>query len=222
MLFNLHKVGRQEWSGRGTLSSHEKVTRIVSKANEVPAVVNERDVLVLLDTGSMVSTIPTNLCAQLHLDVQPFEDILMVEGAGRHKLPYSGFTEVSFKGLSSPMDALMLVVPDTHYHERVPVLIGLNVLGCIEHVPVARDSALKIAVANISKQQVLDNASDSLGLFTTSKQIVILPNECITVIGQTRVQAISHQVSVCLESSEWTILPKGVLVSPCVNWIQPS
>ena len=41
------------------------------------------------------------------------------------------------------------------------------------------------------------------------------------MIGQTRIQAISHQMSVCLESSERTILPKGVLVSPCVNWIQP-
>ena len=101
------------------------------------------------------------------------------------------------------------------------MLIGTNVLGCIEHAPVACDSALKVAVANIAKQQVLDNASDPLGLLTTSKPIVIPPNGCITVIGQTRVQAISHQMSVCLESSERTILPKGVLVSPCVNWIQP-
>ena len=89
MPFKLHKVGRQEQSDRGTLSSYEKVTRIVGKANEVPAVVNGRDVLVLLDTGSMVSTISTSLCAQLCLDVQPLEDILTVEGAGGHKLPYS-------------------------------------------------------------------------------------------------------------------------------------
>ena len=96
---------------------------------------NGRDVLVLLDTGSMVSTISTSFWSQLCFDVQPLEDILTVEGAGRHKLPYSGFTEVevSFKGLSSPMDALMLVVPDTPYHEHVPVLIGTNVPGCIEH-----------------------------------------------------------------------------------------
>ena len=46
MPFKLHKVGRQERSDRGTLSSYEKVTRIVGKANEVPAVVNGRDVLV--------------------------------------------------------------------------------------------------------------------------------------------------------------------------------
>ena len=226
MPFKLHKVGRQERSGRGTLSSYEKVTRIVGKANEVPAVVNGRDVLVLLYyciTGSMVSTISSSFCAQLWLDVQPLEDILTVEGAGGHKLPYSGFTEVeiNFKGLSSPMDALMLVVPDTPYHKLMPMLIGTNVLGCIEHAPVACDSTLKIVVANIAKQQVLNNASDSLSLLTTSKPIVIPPNGCITVIGQTRVQAISHQMSVCLESSEWTILPKGVLVSPCVNWIQP-
>ena len=81
----------------------------------------------------MVSTISTSFCAQLCLDVQPLEDILTVEGAGGHKLPYSE-VEISFKGLSSPMDALMLVVPDTLYHERIPMLIGTNVLGCIEHV----------------------------------------------------------------------------------------
>ena len=84
---------------------------------------------------------------------------LTVEGGGGQKLPYSGFTEVeiSFKGLSSPMDALMLVVPETHYHERVTLLIGTNVLGCIDHAPLSCDSALKIAVANIAKQRVLDN-----------------------------------------------------------------
>ena len=111
----------------------------------------------------------------------------MVEGGGGHKLPYSGFTEVeiSFKGLSSPMDALMLVVPDTSYHERVPLLIGTNVLGCIDHAPLSCDSALKIAVANIAKQRVLDNTSDSLGLLTTTKSIIILPNGCFTMDGQT-------------------------------------
>ena len=57
--------------------------------------------------------------------------------------------------------------------------------------------------------------------FTTTKPIVIPPNGCVTVIGQTRVQAISHRMNVCLEGSEHTILPKGVLLSPCVNMIEP-
>ena len=74
MSFKLHKVGRREWSGRGTLDSYEKVTKNVGKANEVPAVVNGRDVLVLLDTGFTVSTISAKqfFCAQLCLDVQSF------------------------------------------------------------------------------------------------------------------------------------------------------
>ena len=79
------------------------------------------------------------------------------------QIPHIGFTEVkiSFKGLISPMDALMPVVPDTPYHECVPMLIKTNVLGYIEYAPITCDSALKIAVTNIAIQWVSDNASNS-------------------------------------------------------------
>ncbi len=37
--------------------------------------------------------------------------------------------ELRFPGVSAkPLDALLLVVPDTSYHARAPILVGTNVL----------------------------------------------------------------------------------------------
>ena len=140
---------------------------------------NGKYVLVSLDTGSIVNTLPTSLCSVLGLDIQPLKGILKIKGAGGHELLHSGFTEVkiSFKGLSSPIDALMLVVPDTPYHERVPVSIGTSVLRCMDDAPLTRDSTFEDGSC------FLDDASDLLGLLTTTKPIVIPSNGCITMVG---------------------------------------
>ena len=63
-----------------------------------------------------------------------WEHLLTVEGAEGHKLSYLEYVEVDITcadinlfGLS----VIMLVVPNTRYHDRVPVLLSTNILGLL-------------------------------------------------------------------------------------------
>ena len=56
---------------------------------------------------------------------------MTLESASGHALPYLGFVEVN---LRCPVQvevscAHMLVIPNTPYHEKIPVLLGTNVLN---------------------------------------------------------------------------------------------
>ena len=87
----------------------------------------------LLDTGSNVSTIAESKFMELFPDtpIQSLDEFkLDIEGAGGHQLPYSGYfeSEVSVAGFSGKVSCLVLIVPDTRYAQRVPVLLGTNVL----------------------------------------------------------------------------------------------
>jgi hypothetical protein len=52
------------------------------------------------------------------------EFLLGIEGAGGHKLPYSGYIEVDIilPGITNPEHCLMLEVLDTQYAQKVPVI----------------------------------------------------------------------------------------------------
>ena len=66
-------------------------------------------------------------------DLRPLGDLLKVTGAGGDDLPYHGYVEVelSFGGKSYGYFPV-LVVNDTTYNVRVPLLIGMNVLKKIK------------------------------------------------------------------------------------------
>ena len=91
----------------------------------------------LLDTGSQVSTISYSFFENHLSDQVSLENlgqIVNIEVAGGHQLPYRGFiqTEVKFHksvtGSSEPLDVIFLVVEETKFNSEVPVLLGTNVL----------------------------------------------------------------------------------------------
>ena len=128
MSFKLQPVGRQERSD--SVRKRSFVDKVVGKANEVSLTVHEQPVIALLDTGSMVST----MSASLSLKVQPLEHLLTVEAAGGHKLSYLGYVEVDITCADInifDLSVIMLIVPNTKYHDKVPVLLGTNILGLL-------------------------------------------------------------------------------------------
>lgn len=89
----------------------------------------------LFDTGSQVTTIPVSFYNQ-HFADQPVKslcDLLQVEGAAGHAIPYLGYVEMvvtfpsEFLGVDLDVSTLALVVPDVGAHQS-PVLIGMNTL----------------------------------------------------------------------------------------------
>ena len=67
------------------------------------------------------------------IKLQPLTEILHVECADGQILPYLGFIEadLTVKGIpkSENQPCLFLIVPDTAYSARIPVILGTNVLS---------------------------------------------------------------------------------------------
>ena len=85
----------------------------------------------LLDTASMISTTSLKYCTSRGFELLPLDGLLPVESASGHTLPYLGFIEGS---LRCPVQGevsctLILVVPHTPYHEKIPDLLGTNVMN---------------------------------------------------------------------------------------------
>ncbi|PJE77975.1 hypothetical protein CI610_03096 [invertebrate metagenome] len=111
-----------------------RTTELVGSTNEVTIQVEGIDVDALLDTGATISTVSESFRRDYlhHLPIRQLDTILKVECADGQPLPYSGYVEASvrFHGLGGSRDlsCLFLIVPDSEYNTRVPVLLGTNVL----------------------------------------------------------------------------------------------
>ena len=220
--FKLSGVGQRERSDIQVKCSQQTQPAVIGKANEVSLTVNNKVVTALLDTGSMVSTISASLCAELQMSIQTLDEVFCVKGAGGHDIPYLGVVEVRIGCQNLQVDgfpALMLVMPDTQYHSRVPVLLGTNVLNAMKDQVTVKDFVWKNTFAILAKHQALVNRQDSLGRLVTTKPQTIPANGRVRILGQTRVKAICQRLTVCLDGSN--ALPRGVIATPCVGSISP-
>jgi transposase InsO family protein len=215
----LFKRVRAGAKGLASSSKHsykcpDVTNRLVGGDSTVEIVVEGKTANALLDTGSMISTISETYCRKLGLRVLPLDELITVEAAGGHKLPYLGYTEVNLE-LPDPIrmstDALFLVVPTTKYHERVPVLIGTNVLSAV----LPTDSGnTPWHLASLCLQQ---QGNNSVGMVKSTKSVVIPPGSKSVVHGLARVQVDSMRMTVITQDLEQSALPGGLLVAPCYS-----
>ena len=161
--FKLPGVGQGEWSGNTVKNSHRSVNALVGKANEMSLFVNDKQVLALLETGSMVSTMASSLCSLLNLSVQPLDTVFRIKGAGGHNIPYLGIVEAAVRCPKVDMASVpvvLMVVPDTEYHSRVPILLGTNILSLMKGKVPAQDFVWWNTFAMLARHQaVVENAS---------------------------------------------------------------
>ena len=96
------------------------------------------------------------------------------------------------------MDVLMLVVPNTVYHDRVPILLGTNVLSYLRTQVMVKDSRWEAVLAC---QETFVNTTESLLCLTIGKPLTIPPNGRMVIHGHTRVKAICQTMTICLDGS---------------------
>lgn len=107
---------------------------LVGNPTETPVFIDSVETQALLDTGSCISSVGHSFYMNnlSHLPLLPITDILNVECADGKRLPYLGYikTTVNSSGIPecSEQFCLFLVVSDTSYNLKVPVLIGTNIL----------------------------------------------------------------------------------------------
>lgn len=109
----------------------------MGEVSEVSVNINGVKTKALCDTGSCVSTCSEkffNECL-FGVELKPLKNILKVECADGNTLPYSGYVEVNLLpiGVQSAKEqpCLFLVVPNTDFNLKTPVLLGTNVLESI-------------------------------------------------------------------------------------------
>ena len=115
-----------------TSCSRELPEKLLGEPNECEAIIDGVQSAALIDTGSMVSSVSHHFW-QAHMSMEalhPLCDLLTVNNASGDLIPYVGYVEVTVElpGLGTGMYPL-LVVPDTVYNTRVPLLVSTNILS---------------------------------------------------------------------------------------------
>ena len=106
---------------------------LVGDTSEAEIQIGNHNCRSLLDTGSTVSNVSETFYKQnlSECELHSLEDLLQVEAANGQPLPFLGYIEAElFVPSISPQSEtfLFLVVPDTNFNQKVPVLLGTNAL----------------------------------------------------------------------------------------------
>ena len=93
---------------------------LVGCSHEDPVIVDGQRMTTLIESGAQVSSISSQICRDLALQIQPLGQLLELEGTGSSNLPYLRFVEVNLQipGIKNyDENVLLLVIPTMTYSE---------------------------------------------------------------------------------------------------------
>ena len=216
-------------------------SNLVGSSNETKVVLNNIKTSALIDTGSQVSSVSESFYRK-HLEatteLMELDESFGVECADGQQLPFIGFIkcQITIPEVEINKDeGLFLVVPDTNYSSRVPVLIGTNVLEQLmkrceqkhgkRYLQLANlDTACHLAFKSMSiRQKELRRKENRLGIVKCAENhtILIKPNTTITVKGYIEEKIDYHPTCVIVEPSELSSLPTDIDITPVVSSYHP-
>ena len=109
----------------------DPIALLMGHSNEVPVIVDGQRMTTLIDLGAQVSSISSQFCEDLALQIQPLGWLLELEGTGGSAIPYLGFVEVNLQILGIKNyneDVLLLVIPAMTYSETILVMVGSKII----------------------------------------------------------------------------------------------
>ena len=188
--------------------------KLVGKTNESFISFEGKILSCLIDTGSMISTISRSVL-QDHfkdLEIHPVTDLLNVVGVNGSKLPYYGYVEASIRCPFADVsdDFPVLVVPDTDYNQKVPILVGTNIL---EHLKPKFDDQVIPKPWKLAFSNLVHSSQVIIGNVVTTQPVVIPSNSKVRVHGFCRGKTFgcSHAVAEGIHGSQ---LPGSTIVVP--------
>ena len=104
----------------------DPITHLVGCSNEAQVIVTAPS-----DLGAHVSSVSSQFCKDLALQIQPLGQLLELEGTGGSAIPYLGFIEVNLQipGIRNyNEDVLLLVIPTMTYSKMVLVMVGSKII----------------------------------------------------------------------------------------------
>ena len=173
--------------------------KLVGSSNECHIKIEGRQELSLQDSGSQVSTLAKGYVEEYlpKAEIKPLDDILNLSGAGGEDIPYLGYVEVEIEmPCMKPEPYPFLVVKDTLFNSRVPVLVGTNILDRVKEqlktahgvrflqkAPLPGAVMMALRAMCMSEKQVTKDG----GVFSTvelAKSIELKPKETKPVAGR--------------------------------------
>ena len=109
----------------------DPVAHLVEHSNEAPMIVEGQQMTALIGLGGQVSSIRSQFCKDLALQIQPLSWLLELVGKGGSAIPYLGFVEINLQILGIKNyyeDVLLLVIPTMTHSETVLVMVGSKII----------------------------------------------------------------------------------------------
>ena len=73
----------------------DPIVHLVGCSNKAPIIADRQETTAPIDLGAQVSSVSSQFCEELTLQIQPLDKILELEGTGDAAIPYLGFMEVN-------------------------------------------------------------------------------------------------------------------------------
>ena len=73
----------------------DPITHLVGGSNKAPVIVDGQELTTLIDLGAQDSSVNSQFCEDLTLQIQPLGQLLELEGTRGSAIPYLGFMEVN-------------------------------------------------------------------------------------------------------------------------------
>ena len=105
----------------------DPLLRLIGPANEAKVLVDNHEFSALIDSGAQLTQMSLSLVKKLRLPIHTLNTIVEVEPMGGRKVAYLGYVEARLKILGikkMDKDSLFMVINDSPYTERVPIMIG--------------------------------------------------------------------------------------------------
>ena len=162
---------------------------MVGQSYEADIIIGGIQCRALADTGAMCTSV-TKRFYNKHLkayELKKLDVVLNIEAADGGQVPYHGLIEI---GISIPgclmtnLRVPVLVVHDTPYREKVPVVIGSNVLDQLHEENVeTKDSVWHKALQNLKHFKEKEKEAGEINIYSFH-QIVVPPRQSIVVQGR--------------------------------------
>ena len=108
---------------------------IFGRANETKIEIVGKVSKALIDSSAMSLMMSKRYCEEHGYEIQPLDQLVLIEGSGGADVPYLGYVEVRMciPGIRSfDQDVLMLVSQTTtHYHKKVPIQVGSHIIDLV-------------------------------------------------------------------------------------------
>ena len=193
---------------------------LIGHANEVPVLVDDNKCLSLVDTGSQVTTAASHFY-YAHVSSVPLQScdgLVKIEGANGDVIPYAGYIVVSVK-LSGhkAVDIPVLVVNDTEYNRRIPLLIGTNLLSRLETDSSGDRVHVQVQMAQKALELVdrhLKQSDGNYGTVYAAKAVRVKPGEVVAVSARVSIAVPIAENVALLADADKIPRAKDVHVTP--------